>query len=141
MAIINVSELKKGRFVPDIFKGRTYRKLTEGEEITITSCVFSVYPVKDKQTGEIIYWVSPNGMKKPFLNCTVYLGLKDGSYTSLKNNVVQMQMTQLTGFKFSQEGQFEYLIVPNETVKVIKTVEYYGKGDKKKPYEVLAFEQ
>lgn len=143
MAIMSVEEIKNKteRFVPQLYKGRTYRKLTVGEEITITSCVFSVYPVKDKETGEIVFWSNDKGVKRPFLNCTVYFGLSDGTYSSLRNGIVQLQMTQLTGFKFNQEGQFEYLITPHETVKVIKTIEYLGKGDNKKPYEVLAFEQ
>ena len=143
MAIKSVEEIKNKteRFVPKLYTGKTYRKVSAGDRITIVSCVFSVYPAKDKKTGETLTWSVNGGVKRPFLNCTIYFGLSDGTYTSLRNSVVQLQMTELTGFRFKEVGEFEYHLDVPETVTVVQTVDTYGKGDNKKDYVVLAFKQ
>ena len=98
--------------IPDKYKGMGYKKLDKGDEITITSVVFSIYNAK-KDGAPII---TKNG--ENITNVTVYFGLSDGRYSSLKNDIVYGQMAGLVGFYKTDVGYYEYDIEP-EKVKVV----------------------
>lgn len=146
MAIKSVEEIKshyemkdKKMFVPKLYTGKTYRKVAVGETITIESLVFSFYPAKDRN-GNIITWGEHNN--HVFLDCTVYMGLDDGTYTSMKNDVIRMQMMELVDMKFpSEKGEYPYRLEVPETATVINTTQTVGKGDREKVIVVTALKQ
>ena len=116
--------------MPDMYKGMAYRQLKEGDKVTIINCTFSVYQAK-KDSEPL---VTKSGL--PVTNVTVYFGLDDGSYTSLKNDIVTGQIAALTGFdKENVIGQYDYSFEP-ERVKVVKAKTKMGN----KEVDVLAFE-
>ena len=133
----NVVKFEKKVFAPKKYEGREYVKLQEGDYVTFDSCVYSTYPAKDKFGKTATYRIGNNEF--PFTKTTIYFGLTDGRYTSLRNDVVAFQMQSLTNHKHTM-GEVEYNF-PAETVKVIKTKESYGTGENKKEFDVLAFEQ
>ena len=144
MSIVNVTDMPEKnteKFVPDMYKGKTYRKLAPGDKVTIVSCAFSVYYPRNKTTGQPIV-INTGAFQKNVLNCTVYFGLSDGTYTSLRNRKVQYQMTMLTGFVNNGVGVTYYdLSTKPETVTVIQVQDTYGKGENQKTLPVLAFQQ
>ena len=133
MSIMKIGEIAPRNIravVPDKYKGMGYRKLKDGDIVTITSVVFSVYNAR--KDGEIL--TTKNG--DPINNVTVYLGLSDGHYTSLKNDIVLAQMCALTGFSEDVlTGYYPYDVEP-EKAKVVTTQVKMGQ----KSYDVLAFE-
>lgn len=117
--------------IPDYYKNRPYRELVEGDKITISSCVFSVYNAR--KNGEVIRTKSG----EPINNITIYFGLDDGSYTSLKNDIVLAQMISLTGFDEKSDVGYYSFEFPSEDVEVIR--ENTKMGPKEVP--VLCFQQ
>ena len=143
MAIIKVSEITPKNIrgvVPEEYRGMPYRQLTKGEKVVIDSCVFSIYPAKNKN-GEKIVIEHGEDAGKTLNNCTIYFGLEDGHYTSLKNDVVEGQMCALTGFDTFRNdcGYYPFKFDP-ETVEVIEVQTPIGKGANKKNIPVLAFQ-
>lgn len=131
MSIIKIEEITPKNIravIPPKYKGKAYKKLVEGDKVTIVSVVFSIYNAR--KDGEFI--VTKQG--ENITNTTVYLGLSDGHYTSLKNDIVLGQMAALTGFDETAVGYYEY-DVPPENVTVVTTEAKMGK----KTYPVLAF--
>jgi hypothetical protein len=147
MAIKSVEEIKTyyemkdktKKFVPKLYTGKTYRKVEVGETITINSVVFSFYPAKDKN-GKVITWGEHNN--HVFLDCTVYLGLSDGTYTSMRNEIIRMQMMSLVGMRFpNDKGEYPYHLEVPETATVINTTQTVGKGENEKVIVVTALKQ
>lgn len=143
MPIIKVSEITPKNVrgvVPAEYRGMPYRQLAKGDKIVIDSCVFSIYPAKNKD-GEKILIQNGEDAGKTVNNCTIYFGLGDGHYTSLKNDVVEGQMCALTGFDTFRKdcGYYPFKFDP-ETVEVIEVKTTMGKGEKKKDVPVLAFQ-
>lgn len=130
MSIINAKNVtpKSIRSVmPSEYKTMPYNEIHKGDVITITSCVFSVYQARDKDREPI------DGV----YNCTLYLGLDDGSYTSLKGETVIGQLTALTNFSHENEpGQYYFNFEP-EKCTVITVSEKRGS----KTFDYLALEQ
>lgn len=134
MSIMKIGEIAPRNVravVPDKYKGMGYRKLKEGDIVTIQSVVFSVYNAR--KDGEIL--TTKNG--DPINNVTVYLGLADGHYTSLKNDIVLAQMCALTDFDEGVDvGYYPYDLAVPEKAKIVTTQVKMGQ----KTYDVLAFE-
>lgn len=120
--------------IPEDCKGMTYRKVTKGEEYRITGVVYSVYPVKSKETGE--YLIRKSG--EPVLNTTAYILFQDGSYTTSKGDTVIGQLISETGDYPDSAGQHYY---PCDCpVRIIETTAEYGKAGSKKSFPIWAFE-
>lgn len=132
MSILKVEEVTPKNIravIPPKYKGLGYKKLKAGDVVTLTSVVFSVYNAK--KNGEPI--VTRDG--ENITNVTVYLGLDDGHYTSLKNDIVYAQMSALVGFVEDSIGYYDYDFDP-EKVKVVSVKTKMGQ----KEIDVLAFE-
>ena len=143
MPIIKVSEITPKNVrgvIPVEYRGMPYRQLAKGDKVVMDSCVFSIYPAKNKD-GEKILIQNGEDAGKTVNNCTIYIGLADGHYTSLKNDVVEGQMCALTGFDTFRKdcGYYPFKFEP-ETVEVIEVKTTMGKGEKKKDVPVLAFQ-
>jgi len=140
MSIINVKEVTPRSIrgvIPEDYRAMPYIALNEGDKITIKSCVFSVYPARNKETHEPMRVEKGPNAGKLITNITVYFELSDGHYTSLKNDVVTGQMCALTGFDDSSDvGYYRFDFEP-ETVTVCKTETKMGQ----KTVPILAFQQ
>lgn len=121
--------------IPDRFKDWTYRKVSKDETYTITIVVYSVYPVKDKESGEFLL----NRRGEPVLNCTAYIGFDDGTYTTSKGDTVISQLVSETGNYPDTAGYHEFP-VDNCRVKIIETMAEYGKAGNKKSFPIWCFE-
>jgi len=141
MPIVNVNNItpKKLRgVVPEEYRNMPYRELKKGDKIVIGSCVFSIYQARDKETRKGLTIENGPNAGKPITNCTVYFGLGDGCYTSLKNDVVESQMCALTGFETVNKdiGYYPFHFDP-ETVECIEVKVKMGQ----KEVPVIAFQQ
>lgn len=133
-SIDNVTKRSMLAIIPDEYKGRVYRKVNAGEEYRIDSVIYSVYPVKDKETGE--YLIRKDG--EPVLNCTAYIGFDDGSYTTSKGETVISQLISETGNYPDVAG---YHLYPCDcAVRIITTTQEYGKAGNRKSFPIWAFE-
>lgn len=121
--------------IPDCFKESEYRKVNKDEIYTITRVVYSVYPVKDKETGE--YMINRRG--NPVLNVTAYIGFDDNTYTTSKGDTVISQLVSETG-DFENVAGYHDFVVDNCKVKIIETMAEYGKAGSKKSFPVWCFE-
>ena len=122
MSIINPSRITPRKFrgiTPECYRNREYIKLITGATVTIESVVFSVYQPRDKNgNGPMVF---DDGT--PIKNITCYIGMTDGTYTSVKNEIVECQLSALVGFDIDKAeiGQkYPYKVEPNETVKVVE---------------------
>lgn len=120
--------------IPDECKGLEYRKVAKGEEYRITGVVYSVYPVKSKETGE--YLIRKDG--NPVLNCTAYIIFHDGTYTTSKGDTVIGQLVSETG-NFEDVAGHQYFAC-DCPVRIIETTAEYGKAGSKKSFPIWAFE-
>lgn len=141
MPIVNVKNItpKKLRgVVPDKYRNLPYRELKKGDKVVIDSCVFSIYPARDKETRQPLTIQNGPNAGKTINNCTVYFGLGDGCYTSLKNDVVESQMCALTGFDTANKevGYYDFTFDP-ETVECIEVTVKMGQKD----VPAIAFQQ
>lgn len=121
--------------IPDVFKSAEYRKVNKDETYTITKVVYSVYPVKSKETGE--YLLKRNG--DVVLNTTAYIGFDDGTYTTSKGDTVISQLVSETGDFPNMEGYHEFN-VDNCKVRIVETMAEYGKGPAKRSFPIWCFE-
>lgn len=121
---------------PDRYKAKPYHNLSVGDVITITDITIVSYKAKNKSTGE--YIVRKDGSN--VLNQKIYFGLDDGSYTSIRNDVVLGQVSSLTGWIEHGETEDYFTLENPERVKIVETFTSMGKGDKLKnvPIKVLA---
>ena len=121
---------------PDRYKNKSYHRLNVGEIITITDITIVSYKAKNKTTGD--YIVRKDGSN--VLNQTIYFGLDNGSYTSIRNDVVLGQVATLTGWFEDGEKEDYYKLDNPETVKIIETTTSIGKGENSKniPIKVLS---
>lgn len=121
---------------PDRYKTKPYHRLAVGEIITITDITIVSYKAKNKTTGD--YIVRKDGSN--VLNQTIYFGLDNGSYTSIRNDVVLGQVASLTGWVEDGEKENYYSLEHPETVKIIETTTPIGKGENTKtiPIKVLS---
>ena len=130
MSIISTKEVTPRNIravIPEKYKGMAYHNLTKGEKVALTSCVFSVYDVTKEKDGET----------KVYRNITVYFGLGDGTYTSLKNDIVLGQMIALTGFDERSDVGYYPFDFPTEEVEIVEVTTKMGTKD----VPVLAFQQ
>ena len=121
--------------IPDCFKNAEYRKVNKDEEYTIVKVVYSVYPVKSKETGDFI--LKRNG--DPALNTTAYIGFSDGTYTTSKGDTVISQLVSETG-DFPDVAGYHEFDVDECKVKIIECMASYGKGSAKKSFPLWCFE-
>lgn len=121
--------------IPDAFKGSEYRKVNKDEIYTITKVVYSVYPVKNKETGEFLL----NRHGDPVLNTTAYIGFDDGTYTTSKGDTVISQLVSETGDYPDIAGYHEF-VVDECKVRISECMAEYGKGLAKKSFPIWCFE-
>ena len=121
---------------PDRYKTKPYHRLTIGEIITITDITIVSYKAKNKTTGD--YIVRKDGSN--VLNQTIYFGLDNGSYTSIRNDTVLGQVASITGWTEDGEKENYYSLENPETVKIVEITTTIGKGDNSKtiPIKVLS---
>lgn len=121
---------------PDRYKNKPYHRLSVGEIVTITDITIVSYKAKNKTTGD--YIVRKDGSN--VLNQTIYFGLDNGSYTSIRNDVVLGQVTAITGWSEDGEKENYYSLENPETVKIVEITTTIGKGDNAKtiPIKVLS---
>lgn len=121
---------------PDRYKTKPYHRLSVGEIITIDDITIVSYKAKNKTTGD--YIVRKDGSY--VLNQTIYFGLDNGMYTSIRNDTVLGQVASLTGWVEDGEKENFYKLDNPETVKIIEINAPIGKGDNSKiiPIKVLS---
>ena len=121
---------------PDRYKNKPYHRLSVGEIVTITDITIVSYKAKNKTTGD--YIVRKDGTH--VLNQTIYFGLDNGSYTSIRNDVVLGQVASLTGWFEDGEKEDYYKLDNPESVKIVEITTTIGKGENSKniPIKVLS---
>lgn len=121
---------------PDRYKNKPYHRLNVGEIITITDITIVSYKAKNKTTGD--YIVRKDGSN--VLNQTIYFGLDNGSYTSIRNDIVLGQVATITGWFEDGEKENYYSLEKPETVKIVEITTNIGKGENTKtiPIKVLS---
>ena len=121
---------------PERYKNKPYHRLNVDDVITITDITIVSYKAKNKTSGD--YIVRKDGTN--VLNQTIYFGLSDGSYTSIRNDVVLSQVAKLTEWKPSGEKEQYFSLENPETVKIIEITTKIGKGENAKtiPIKVLS---
>lgn len=119
---------------PKMYQSRAYVKLKTDEQIEIDSIVFSVYQPKSKENNEPMTYEDGT----PFKNVTIYIGFDEEYYTSIKNEIVEGQLSILTGFDIDTAEigkQYDYNLKEKESVKVVEiTKAGYS-------YPLIAFQQ
>lgn len=123
LGINAITPRKLINIVPEEFRNMPYRKLREGETVTITKVIFSVYPATKKNPdGERVPIVRKDGT--PVLNESMYLGMSDGCYTSIRGDTAFMQLSQTVGFNETEPGIFSFDM--NEKVRIVLVDEKMG---------------
>ena len=133
-SVDNVTKRSMLKIIPNAYKDMKYTKVNNGDVKTITKVTYSVYPVKDTETGGIM--IRKDG--SPVTNVTAYIGFSDGTYTTSHGDMVINQLVSETGDFPDVEGQYEF--DTDCPVKVITTQAKYGKGPNAKTFPVWAFE-
>ena len=134
MAICDVSEVVPKALmgvVPKAYKGMKYRRMKVGDKVTITDVCIVTYPAKSKETHDVI--LRKDGSQ--VFNETVYFGIGNGYYSSLRNEKALGQIAQLTGWYETDIGEQFYQLDNPEPVEIIETTVKMGSKD----VPVLAF--
>lgn len=134
MSICDVSEVVPKALmnvIPDAYKGMRYKRMKVGDKITIHDVCIVTYPAKSKSTGDPI--IRKDGSQ--VYNQTVYFGIGDGKYSSLRNEKALGQIAQLVGWYETDPGDAYYTLDKPESVEIIETT--VKMGNKEVP--VLAF--
>ena len=102
-----------------------------GDKVTITDVCIVTYPAKSKETHDVI--LRKDGSQ--VFNETVYFGIGNGYYSSLRNEKALGQIAQLTGWYETDIGEQFYQLDNPEPVEIIETTVKMGSKD----VPVLAF--
>ena len=109
--------------IPDRYKGMKYQKVKVGDHVTIHDITIVVYNAR--KDGDFI--VRKDGSY--VLNETVYFGLGNGYYTSLRNDKVLGQVAQLVNWFETETGEFYYPLDNPENVEIIEINVKYGQKE------------
>lgn len=115
--------------IPDRYKSMRYYKVAVGDRVTIKDITIVSYQAK--KDGEPL--VRKDG--SPVLNQTIYFGLADGRYTSLRNDKVLGQVANLTGWTEDGIKEDYYLLENPENVEIFEVP--IKMGAKEVPAKVL----
>lgn len=115
--------------IPDRYKQMRYHKSMVGDRFAIVDITIVSYQAK--KDGEPL--VRKDGT--PILNQTVYFGLSDGTYTSIRNDKILGQVAMLTGWIEDGIKEDYYKLDIPENVEIIEVL---GKmGSKEVPFKVF----
>ena len=122
-----------GKHVPEYFKGKTYVRVNTGETKTINYVIRKSYQAKDKNYEPIFSRIDG----APVMRVIYYLGFTDGTYTTVKNDIIVGQLAAWLG-EYSQAENADFDLAGLDDVQTVKFGERKHKmGDREYPVPVL----
>ena len=98
--------------IPERYKKLRYCRVSAGDRITIVDITIVSYQAK--KDGELLSRKDGS----PVLNQTIYFGLDDGRYTSIRNDKLLGQVANLTGWIEDGIKEDYYKLDNPETVEI-----------------------